>query len=82
MTTHINGIVQVTRQLHGKTDAEYDGLMAKRYELVLTAIKDGVEPDLITWAIGINDDPSKVQMQKAIAQAFAAEAQAEELVLA
>ena len=81
MSTHINGIVQITRQLHGKTGPQYDELMKQRYEAVLAAIKDGIDPDLISWAIEINDEPAKVHAQKAIAHAYAAAAMTEELAL-
>lgn len=72
MTTHINGIVQITRQLHGKTGAEYTELMTQRYDRVLAAIKDGIDPDLLSWAIEINDEPAKVQAQYVIAHTMAA----------
>jgi hypothetical protein len=74
MTTHINGIVQLTRQMHNETSPEYPALYQARFEAVLAAIKDGVEPDLISWAIGMNDSAAKVQMQFALAHMTAASA--------
>lgn len=75
MSTYINQIVQITRRMHGARDAEYDTLLAERGDLVLAAItSDAALAPIISWAIDLNDEPAKVQMQKALAHLAAAEA--------
>jgi hypothetical protein len=87
VSTHINKIVLVTRELSG-IEAELDratgdaraaaaerfqAAMNARENLILTAIRDGVDPDTMRWAIGMNDSAAKVQLQRATAHALAAE---------
>ena len=84
MSTHINGIVQVTRKMNAvdashrdvsETEAaEFTRLSAERMELILTALRDGVDADLIQWAIGVNNSPAKIQIQHAIGHLAAAAA--------
>lgn len=87
MTTHINKIVQITRRMNdvdvnqgapATAITDWQALQDQRFELVLTAIRDGVDADLIQWAIGMNDRASKVQLQQALAHLAAAEALAAE----
>jgi hypothetical protein len=66
MSHHINGIVQITRRINqlDRTLAmeyvpsresavrDFEALLAQREDLVLAAIRDGIDPDLMTWAIG------------------------------
>jgi hypothetical protein len=96
MTTHINGIVQTTRRIAAieaemitKTgpgrramEARHNTETKTRFDQVLAAIKNGVDPDLIQWAIGNNDSAAKIQMQYAVAQIAAALVQDEELLAA
>lgn len=88
MTTHINAIAQATRNLAeisakvaattgDERDAAaraYDKAMENRLDLISAALRDGIDPGLMQWAIGINDSPAKVQMQRATAHATAAAA--------
>jgi hypothetical protein len=72
MSTYINQIVQVTRRLVDATDATHTALMSERLELILAALGAGVDGDLITWAIGMNDTAAKIQVQHAIGHMAAA----------
>lgn len=76
MTTYINKIVLLTRRMNfldsPDTGTEWQRLQDERGELTLTAIRDGVKPDLIQWAIAMNDSAAKVQVQHAIVHLAAA----------
>lgn len=79
MTTYINRIVQITRQMHDEASPDYPALSERRGDLILQAIRDpntGIERDklieTIRWAIGMNDAAAKVQMQMAMAHTVAA----------
>lgn len=81
MSTWINKIVQTTRrmnaieqemhqltreerpELEAKWQAEYD----ERFRLTLAAIKDGVEPDLIEWAMAMQTPLNQAVVELVIA---------------
>jgi len=82
MTTHINGIVQVTRRMNAieaqmfplqmaerkELEAEYKSESDLRFKLTLAAIKDGVEPDLIQWAIGMQSPENRALLDDLVAE--------------
>ena len=73
MSTHINGIVQVTREINA-VEARYGdatALYAQRGERILTAIRDGVEADLISWAIGMQSDEARRLTEVVLAMTLA-----------
>lgn len=95
MTTHINGIVQTSRRMNAiearmfplqmaerkELEAEYKIESDLRFAQTLAAIKDGVEPELIEWAIGMQSPENRALLDDVVAE-LKAMAQQEELVAA
>lgn len=91
MSTHINGIAQATRrvlaieaQLHRVADRhartalgrDLTAVRSIRHGLVLAAMRDGVEGDLISWAIQMQEPSERAvlgELIEQVAESLAAE---------
>jgi hypothetical protein len=94
MSTHINGIVQASRRIieiqdqilplqrgpeRTALEARYTAAMKARQDLVLAAMRDGVEGDLISWAIGMQEPEARIWTAELLDAAVAAARAAEDI---